>query len=419
MRGTLQVACLACTAAAYAPQRRRRAVPLCAQRSDAWEQLGLQPTTAEAARQLGPEFEHPTPAQASAIPSIVEDESDALIHARTGSGKTLAYLLPLIERIDSSRQATQACIVVPTRELGLQVAKVLRRLTTGTVMSLLDGSSLKRQRTWAWAEPPHVVVGNPSPLRRMADEAGLKSLDACSYVVIDEVDSFLDDDQRRESLHRLLNDHLPRKRSTVFATASVDAPQRLPGDLLRRRWATRPVSYLSSERGMPTIQHTLVLCPKPEARLAVLRQFLKGVKAATVVFFDAKRLSLLPKIASALKQDDLRVDVLNEADDLESRSSAFEAFVSGETDVLLTTDLAARGLDAPRTSLVVNFDVPRTATDYLHRAGRTARLGRNGAVLTICEENERFVVERFGNKLGVGIEEVEAGSEAYARLAGE
>ena len=227
-----------------------------------------------------------------------------------------------------------------------------------------------------------------------------------------------DDDERRESLHRLLNDHLPRQRSTVFATASVDAPQRLPGDLLRRRWATRPVQYLSSERGMPTIQHTLVVCPKPEARLAILRQFLKGVHVPTVVFFDAKRLSLLPKIAAALKQDNLRVDVLNESDDLESRSSAFEAFVRGEVDVLLTTDLAARGLDAPRTSLVVNFDVPRTATDYLHRAGRTARLGRNGAVLTICEENERFVVERFGNKLGVGIDEVEAGSEAYARLAG-
>ena len=285
-------------------------------------------------------------------------------------------------------------------------------------MSLLDGSSLKRQRTWAWAEPPHVVVGNPSPLRRMADEAGLKSLDACAYVVVDEVDAFLDDDERRESLHRLLNDHLPRQRSTVFATASVDAPQRLPGDLLRRRWATRPVQYLSSERGMPAIQHTLVLCPKPEARLAVLRQFLKGVHVPTVVFFDEKRLTLLPKIAAALKHDNLRVDVLNEADDLESRSSAFEAFVRGEVDVLLTTDLAARGLDAPRTSLVVNFDVPRTATDYLHRAGRTARLGRNGAVLTICEENERFVVERFGNKLGVGIDEVAAGSEAYARLAG-
>ena len=81
---------------------------------------------------------------------------------------------------------------------------------------------------------------------------------------------------------------------------------------------------------MPTIQHTLVLCPKPEARLAVLRQFLKGVKAATVVFFDEKRLTLLPKIASALKQDDLRVDVLNEFDDLESRSSAFEARMKDE-----------------------------------------------------------------------------------------
>ena len=117
----------------------------------------------QAARQLGPEFQSPAPRHGlSSIPSILEDESDALIHARTGSGKTLAYLLPLIERIDSSRQAARPVCRRPTRELGLQVAKVLRRLTTGTVMSLLDGSSLKRQRTWAWAEPPHVaVVGNP------------------------------------------------------------------------------------------------------------------------------------------------------------------------------------------------------------------------------------------------------------------
>jgi superfamily II DNA/RNA helicase len=417
------LAWLAC-AASYAPPRRRTVAPLYAQQSDddTWEALGLLSTTIEAAKALGPEFARPTPVQSSAIASILKDQSDALIHAQTGSGKTLAYLLPLVERVDSTRQNTQACVVVPTRELGMQVAKVLRRLTKGTVMSLLDGSSLKRQRTWAWAEPPHIVVGNPGPLRKMADYGGLKTLDACSFVVVDEVDSFLDDIDRRESLHRLLNDHLPATRTTVFATASIDAPQHMPGDLQRRRWATRQVAYLSSERGMPSIAHSLVICSKPEARLAVVRQFLKGVfeanaETAAVVFLDAKRLSLLPKIAAVLSQDGLKVDVLDEIADLGSRSSAFEAYVKGETDVLLTTDLAARGLDAPRTSLVVNFDVPRTATSYLHRAGRTARLGRRGAVLTVCEQGERFALERFGNKLGVAIGGLEAGAAAYEALA--
>ena len=173
---------------------------------------------------------------------------------------------------------------------------------------------------------------------------------------------------------------------------------------------------------MPSIAHSLVICSKPEARLAVVRQFLKGVfeanaETAAVVFLDAKRLSLLPKIAAVLSQDGLKVDVLDEIADLGSRSSAFEAYVKGETDVLLTTDLAARGLDAPRTSLVVNFDVPRTATSYLHRAGRTARLGRRGAVLTVCEQGERFALERFGNKLGVAIGGLEAGAAAYEALA--
>ena len=159
MRCTLQVACLACTAAAYAPQRRRRASHRSAPNQKAM------PGSSSASNQQprkrrdswAPNSKARRRRKLSSIPSIVEDESDALIHARTGSGKTLAYLLPLVERIDSSRQATQACVVVPTRELGLQVAKVLRRLTKGTVMSLLDGSSLKAATDLGLGGTPHVM----------------------------------------------------------------------------------------------------------------------------------------------------------------------------------------------------------------------------------------------------------------------
>ena len=148
---------------------------------------------------------------------------------------------------------------------------------------------------------------------------------------------------------------------------------------------------------MPTIQHTLVLCPKPEARLAVLRQFLKGVKTATVVFFDEKRLSLLPKIAAALKQDDLRVDVLNEADDLET-VGVFEAFVDGKRAV----DDGPGGAGPRRPADGSRGKFRRPADRTIGRGARRARAARRRA------DDLREEADDLENKLGVGVDEVAA-----------
>lgn len=158
------------------------------------------------------DFISPTLVQREALDVILDGDKDAVLHAQTGSGKTLAFLLPLLSSVDPSRSAVQGLVVVPTRELGLQVAGVAKQLASATssmtggkiqVMSVLEGSKHRRQRAWAWAEPPHIVIGNPDSLNRLVSNGAIR-VKAVSYVVVDEVDACLLSETTRASLHELL-----------------------------------------------------------------------------------------------------------------------------------------------------------------------------------------------------------------------
>ena len=163
-------------------------------------------------------FHEPTNVQQEALPSIFEGR-DVVLQAQTGSGKTLAYGLPVLSSIDASRAAIQAVIVVPTRELGLQVSAVLKQLSTGSperimIMTVVEGSKNRRQQLWATAEPPHVVVGNPKALQRLVDLGRLR-LNSVSFVVLDEVDAILISPETRQDLHKLLSQKLSNSYQSV------------------------------------------------------------------------------------------------------------------------------------------------------------------------------------------------------------
>ena len=166
-------------------------------------------------------FTSPTLVQCEALP-IIFSGADVVLQAQTGSGKTLTYGLPVLAAIDPSRAAIQAVIVVPSRELGLQVAAVMKQLAQGAprrimVMPLVEGSKNRRQQLWATAEPPHVIVGNPVALQRLVDSGRLR-LNAVSFVVLDEVDACLISSETRRELHRLLS----QKLSSSYASAESD-----------------------------------------------------------------------------------------------------------------------------------------------------------------------------------------------------
>ena len=167
-------------------------------------------------------FTDPTPVQQAAIPLIFAG-TDVILQAQTGSGKTLAYGIPLVSRIDAKRAAIQAVVVVPSRELGLQVAGVLKQLTAGNpdkimIMSLVEGSKNRRQQLWAVSEPPHIVVGNPRSLLKLV-EMGRLRLNSVSFVVVDEVDACLIDADTRQELHLLLS----RRLSNSYQVAQTDS----------------------------------------------------------------------------------------------------------------------------------------------------------------------------------------------------
>jgi superfamily II DNA/RNA helicase len=150
----------------------------------------------------------PTLVQQRSLDTIL-DGRDVLLHAQTGSGKTLAFLLPMLADVDPSRASVQGIVVVPTRELGLQVASVAKRLAgrSPMVMSVLEGSRNARQRAWASAAPPHIVIGNPDNLSALVESGAIKC-HAVRMVVVDEVDACLASGANRKSLHELLSRHL-------------------------------------------------------------------------------------------------------------------------------------------------------------------------------------------------------------------
>ncbi len=339
--------------------------------------LALSPALLSVFQALG--FEKLTPIQAEAIPLLLQGH-DVVGQSRTGSGKTAAFGLPILNKLNFEKRELQALVLCPTRELGAQVARNLRRFGRAlpglTVVTLTGGEPIRAQ-TLALEKGIHVAVGTPG---RVLDHLQRRTLrvHAVNTIVLDEADRMLDMGFQ-EDIEKILK-ALPQPRQTAFFSATFPASF----ETLSHKHQREPIRVnAASDADNEGITRQLVLRTNNEQKFAALQWILNNhAHEAALVFANLKR--TVAELAEELDAAGVSVDTLHGDLTQPERERVMAKFRNGSTRVLVATDVAARGLDVQQLELVVNFDLPLEPEVYVHRIGRTGRAGKPGLAISLC-----------------------------------
>ncbi|MCU0763445.1 MAG: DEAD/DEAH box helicase [Hydrogenophaga sp.] len=393
-----------------------------------FQSLGLVPALLRAATEFG--FSEPTPIQAQAIPAVLQG-SDVLATARTGSGKTAAFVLPVLQRqfLQPARagRRIRGLILVPTRELAAQVGEVARSLAQHLeprpkVAVAFGGVSINPQ-LMELRGGADVVVGTPGRLLDLVAHNALK-LDGVQTLVLDEADRLLDLGFADE-LQQLLR-LLPVARQNLFFSATFPpGVQALASDLLKDPIRIEVEDHAEATKGplpAPVLQRAILV--DPERRTTLLRHLIKEHQWERVLVFVATQYAA-ERVAAKLHHGDLYATSFHGGLSQGARQQALKEFKEKRWDVVVTTDLAARGIDIAQLPVVVNYDLPRSAVDHVHRIGRTGRAGESGLAVSFIsagtEAHWRLIEKRQGMSLPSetipGFEPMQAASDAAASHA--
>lgn len=324
-------------------------------------------------------FATPTEIQDKSIPVILEGR-DVVGLSATGTGKTAAFLLPILDKLFRC-QIRQALIVAPTRELALQINEELHALHKKNMFVfstvLVGGLPAWRQIKQLRRGKQHVIIGTPGRIMDLIDRNEL-DLEEADMVVLDEADRMLDMGFRDDI--RYIMKHVPDKRQTLFFSATMSREiESLIGDFL-----TNPETISVKKRETSEMVDQDIIRLNGRSRLDALLEALPSEGPhKTIVFTETKKDA--DRIAEDLKQAGVNADAIHGDRDHWERQKALKNFVTGNTDVLVATDVAARGLDISGVTHVINYHPPREYQDYVHRIGRTGRAGAVGKALTIVD----------------------------------
>ena len=347
--------------------------------------LGLAPALNAALKRAN--FSEPTPIQNQAIPLALEGH-DILGLAQTGTGKTLAFGIPLVNALlpDPNKpksKTAKALILAPTRELVNQIADSLRVLTKNThlrVVTVVGGQSIGRQINQL-SRGTDILVATPGRLIDLM-ERGAVDLSAARNLVLDEADQMLD----MGFIHALrqIAPHLGTPRQTMLFSATMPKPM----EELSRAYLTNPRRVQVSPPGKAAdkVTQSVHFVEKPKKPFK-LRQILEeDMEALTLVFSRTKHGA--EKLMKGLVADGFNAASIHGNKSQGQRDRAIKAFREGKINVLVATDVAARGIDIPGVAYVINYDLPEVPENYVHRIGRTARAGREGEAIAFCSAEE-------------------------------
>lgn len=353
--------------------------------------LGLSPEILKAVEALG--FEEAAPIQAAAIPVLLSGK-DVVGQSQTGSGKTAAFAIPAIEKVDPTSKAVQILIMCPTRELATQVADEVHKLTAFKrgihAVPIYGGASYDRQ-FFELKKGVQIVIGTPG---RLIDhiERGTLNLGTVKMVILDEADRMLDMGFR-DDIQKIL-DTTPKERQTVFFSATLSNPIR---DLINRySHSPQTVKIEPKEVSAPAIEQWFYETHSRMKLETLIRLIDYHSFKLGIVFCNTQR--MVDELADALVAQGFSADRLHGGIPQGQRTRVMDKFKKAEFEFLVATDVAARGIDVDDLELVVNYDLPYDAEDYVHRIGRTGRAGKRGMAVTFVSGRDIYklqYIERY------------------------
>ena len=311
-----------------------------------------------------------------------EEHKDVVLLSATGSGKTLAFLLPILQLNDPSINKTQALIVVPSRELALQIEQVFKAMQTGLKVTCCYGGHLRETEENNLVQPPALIVGTPG---RLSDHIrrGNITTDTITTVVLDEFDKSLELGFQDEMAFIISSLPNVKKRILTSATEAVDVPSFI-GLTDPARLNFLPEDAVTSE----ALAIKKVLSDENDKLETLFRLicFLGG--RSTIIFCNHRE--AVERTSNLLSSKGINNEFYHGALEQQQRDSALSKFRNGSTNVLVTTDLAARGLDIPNIRYIIHYHLPQTADIFTHRNGRTARMEASGTAILILSPEERL-----------------------------
>ena len=346
-------------------------------------------------------IEAPFPIQALVVRDAAAGK-DVLARSQTGSGKTLAFALPIVDRIRPEEPAPAALVLVPTRELAQQVADDFADVAkaNGLRVGVAYGGTSVREQSKGIGKA-HIVIATPGRLQDLA-ERRLVDLGRVRILVLDEADRMLDMGFQPQ-VDRIVR-RLPKDRQTMFFSATLDGAV---GNLARA-YTNDPVRHeIESEKDSAEgVDHRFIPV-SAEGKVDALVELLAHEEGLTLVFVRTKRGA--DRLVHKLKARGVLVAALHGDMSQAARQRALERFEASKVDVLVATDVAARGLDLEGISHVVNYDPPNDDKSYVHRVGRTARAGRTGTGVTFVTADQQGDVGRMAARLAIGEDFEEGG----------
>lgn len=365
--------------------------------SEFFEDLGLLPALVDALKKE--DITTPTQIQKLTIPAVLRNQ-DIIGQSETGTGKTLAYLLPLFQKIDVSQQVMQAIILAPTHELAIQIQRQIESLAanaeikiTGT--PIIGNVNIIRQ-VEKLREKPHIIVGSPG---RILELIGKRKITAHTVktIVIDEADRLLDKNNL-DTIKAIVKSTLKERQLLLFSATVPPTTVTIAEEIMKD-----PLFIKAVERATvaPTISHMYFVAEQRD-KIEMLRKLLRSINPKQALVFVNKS-EEIEIIAAKLKYHGFKAEGIHSSSVKVDRKKAMEDFRAGRSQILVASDVAARGLDIKGITHVFNLDMPEKPQDYLHRAGRTGRAGDEGTTVSIITQWEIPLVKEYESLYKINI----------------